>query len=597
MQPELSSEQLQAVNAAGSAVVVTASAGSGKTEVVARRVERLLDESPNESFRVLALSYTVKAADELRERLARRLGDARRVDTDTIHAFAHDLIRQHGTWEGLPPEPEVLYRDEDRVELLTGWLAERGTFLEPDRARRVLQELDLARARCQDARYLSEYGDALADRGALDYPAMLDAACRLLGNEWLRTQLSQTYRYLVVDEAQNLTPAQYRLLTSVLGPAPSAINAMLVGDEKQSIVQFAGADPALIGRFKEEYEAEQIRLTRNFRSATAIAAVADAITAKLGDPARLQVVSAAAGVIEIVVSSTEREEGAATAQWIGDLITGGLPQTALASGETTTVRREEIAVLARTGAALRWTAQALDDIGIEYVRGSDPRSWMSSRLGQAVADLIAFRAGPQHPSAQSHLAESAGASIDDLGSSRVPGFVGLLAESGGSDPVPLFTTIASLDAAADVEEPWLDDKEVLLGTWQAFLDRTPLNDRTYANLQLHIARTQRGEPDAAGVRLLTVHKSQGREFRAVSVVGLNDGQFPDFRQRTQRELRAELHCFYVAVTRASRVLRLSRARRRMGRNGLWDATESEYLSLARAHARSAPAVGGRRHSP
>ncbi len=108
MAPELSPEQLQAVNAVGSAIVVTASAGSGKTEVVARRVERLLDESPNEPFRVLALSYTVKAADELRDRLAHRLGDARRVDTDTIHAFAHNIIRQHGTWAALPPEPELV---------------------------------------------------------------------------------------------------------------------------------------------------------------------------------------------------------------------------------------------------------------------------------------------------------------------------------------------------------------------------------------------------------------------------------------------------------------------------------------------------------
>jgi DNA helicase-2/ATP-dependent DNA helicase PcrA len=585
MTPQLSPEQLRAVLADRSAIVVTASAGSGKTEVVARRIERLLDESPDESFRVLALSYTVKAADELRDRLARRLGDVRRVDTDTIHAFAHNLIRQHGTWEGLPPEPEVLYHDEDRVELLTEWLGELGTFLEPDHARSVLQELDLARARCDNAQYLAEYRDALAGRGALDYPSMLDVACRLLENEWLRTQISQTYRHLIVDEAQNLSSAQYRLLTAVLGPAPPALDAMLVGDEKQSIVQFAGADPTLIKRFSEEYSAEKIQLTKNFRSSTAIAAVAEAVTADLGDRSPLQVVSAAAGHVEFAVSPSERDEGIATARWIESVVADGLPATALAPGEDGSIHPEEVAVLARTGAALRWTAEALEDLGIEYVLGSDPRNWMSSRLGQAVADLVAYRAGPGHPSAQAHLVASAQAPVEDLESSPVPGLAALLAVSDGDNPAQLFAALAAADDIGDAEPQWLDDKDVLQRTWAAFLDRTPQNERTYINLQLEIARSQRGEPNAPGVRLLTVHKSQGREFRAVALVGMNDGQFPDFRQTTEKERRAELHCFYVAVTRASRVLRLSRARQRSGRNGLWDTRESEYLALARSAAK------------
>lgn len=582
MELELSPEQRQAVETDASAVVVTASAGSGKTEVVARRVERILDGAPSQAFRVLALSYTVKVADELRDRLASRLGTQRRVETETIHAFAHNLIRQHGTWAGLPPEPEVLYHDEDRVELLTSWMEDLGTFLEPEEARSVVQALDLARAKCEDSKYLSEYREALAVRGAIDYPAMLDIACQLLEQEWLRVQLSQTYRHVIIDEAQNLTPAQYRLLTSLFGPSPSTINAMFVGDEKQSIVQFAGADPGLIGRFTAEYSAEQINLTQNFRSATAVAAVADAITAKLGDRAVLKVSSAANGLIEFAVAASEPEEGIATAQWVDGLISNGLPVEALAPGESATVQPEHIAVLARTGAALRWTAEALDRAGVDYVLGSDPRSWLGSRLGQAIADLIAYRAGPRHLSARAHLAESANAPIDDLASSDVPGFSEVVARSGEDDPSGLFGAISAVDESSALEEQWVVDRDVLHNTWQAFLDRTPQSERNYATLQLHVARTQRGEPNAPGVRLLTVHKSQGREFRAVTILGLNDGQFPDFRQTTDQEIRAELHCFYVAVTRASRVLRFSRARQRMGRNGLWDASESGFLLLARS---------------
>jgi superfamily I DNA/RNA helicase len=360
---------------------------------------------------------------------------------------------------------------------------------------------------------------------------------------------------------------------------------MLVGDEKQSIVQFAGADPTLIKRFSEEYSAEKIQLTKNFRSSTAIAAVAEAVTADLGDRSPLQVVSAAAGHVEFAVSPSERDEGIATARWIESVVADGLPATALAPGEDGSIHPEEVAVLARTGAALRWTAEALEDLGIEYVLGSDPRNWMSSRLGQAVADLVAYRAGPGHPSAQAHLVASAQAPVEDLESSPVPGLAALLAVSDGDNPAQLFAALAAADDIGDAEPQWLDDKDVLQRTWAAFLDRTPQNERTYINLQLEIARSQRGEPNAPGVRLLTVHKSQGREFRAVALVGMNDGQFPDFRQTTEKERRAELHCFYVAVTRASRVLRLSRARQRSGRNGLWDTRESEYLALARSAAK------------
>ena len=124
---ELSADQRRAVETTSNAVVVVAPAGSGKTEVVAQRLERLLSDSDPDGPRALALTYTVKAADELRDRLRLRLGDlAWRVDAETTHGFAMDLLRRHGTRIGLPREPEVLSRDVDRADLLQEWLAESG---------------------------------------------------------------------------------------------------------------------------------------------------------------------------------------------------------------------------------------------------------------------------------------------------------------------------------------------------------------------------------------------------------------------------------------------------------------------------------------
>lgn len=576
----LDKEQREAVEADQLAIVVVAGAGSGKTEVVARRIERLLADSSQNDRRVLALSYTTKAADELEERLSETSVDLDLVDAQTIHSFAHELVRQHGSWEGFSPEPEILARDEDRVELLTAWLAEEGTHIDPDAAPDVLRDLDVARARFRPANYLKDYLAALTARRALDYPAMLEVATRLVARDWLRNQLVETYGHVIVDEAQNLTPAQYELISTILGPSPSPINAMLVGDEKQSIVRFAGADPGLIRRFESEHEARRIELVRNYRSAAAICSVAAAITDALQSPTTPQVVSAAPGKVTIAIARNEQGEGEEVASWIKDLLNVGLPPDALGAGESASVRPEEVAVIARSAAALRPTAAALEMEEVAYSSASDPADWMASELGAALLALIEYRAGPSHPSARKHLELKAGTDLEDLAASPVAGFAGAVASS-NEEPALLFERLKGL-APPGADHGWESDRALLHETWERFCERHGERERTYSNLHLHISRTQRGESGVAGVRLLTVHKAQGREFRAVAIVGLNEGQFPSYFAKSEAEQRAELHTFYVAVTRASRVLRLSRPQERIGRNGPWSPNASRFLTLAKS---------------
>lgn len=584
----LTAEQAAIVATKANAVVVTAGAGSGKTEVVARRVERILSESPDELFRVLAVSYTVKASDEMEDRVRILIGDISRVTAETIHAFAHRLLRQHGTWEGLPAEPEVLDRIEDRVELLSAWLDGRGIRLSATDAKAALSEIDLARARCETVPYLADYRDALDRRGALDYAAMLEHATRLLQRSWVREEMAELYKHVIIDEAQNLTAAQYHFISELLGPPPSGTASMLVGDPKQSIVQFAGADPRFIERFAERYDAERRVLTTNFRSAGLIVDIADIISKQLGEQVESQASSLAPGLVDLETLANEETEGEATARWVTELLDKGLPAKALAEGEGCAVNPEDIAVLGRTTAALRRTASALDQHGIAYTLASDVRDWMSSNLGQCVVDFIAFCAGPSHASARKHLQASAGCAAEDLASSEVEG-VSRLASllDGPADPSLLFGSLPESLSDAEEGKNWFADREVLLSAWERFSERTSRGQLTYPNLQLHIARIQRGEPTAEGVRLLTVHKSQGREFRAVAVVGLNEGQFPDFRQQSQSERKAELHCFYVTVTRAGRVLRFSRARERPTRYGPRPTQPSSYLRLVESARQSA----------
>lgn len=584
---ELDDEQAQAVVADAPAVLVTASAGSGKTEIVARRVERLLSETATPTARILAVSYTVKAAEELRARFDLRLGEAaRRVDTETLHGFAHELIRKYGTWIGLPQEVGVISRQEDRLVLLDRWLRAEGRDLSDEELATVLADLDTGRARREPTvRFLAEWEAALAESGVLDYPAMLERAIELLSMPNVHRQLGRLYAYVIVDEAQNLTPAQYELLQVLCGGPPGpATPLMLVGDDKQSIVEFSGADPELLNRFRSEYGATSIHLTRNYRSAEAIVQLGDRVAAQLGSSVSTSdVVYPAPGWIGTSVSRNERFEGREVAAWIADLLELGLPPESLAPGEDRAVTAEQLAVLGRSAASLRGTEEALRELEIDVATAVRLEDWVTSRPGQVVAELLAWRSAPSEAAGWElcRLLEA------DLDTHLDDESIGSLLQS-HEDCQPLHglldapTPAAFIGLLADtaIDGPnWEADRREIVASWEQFARRTDAVDRSWSGFRAFITRMQRGSDAAPGVRLLTVHKAQGREYRAVAVVGLNDGQFPDFRAKTEKQHRAELRAFYVAVTRPARALLLSRALERDTRAGPWTTQPSGFLEF------------------
>lgn len=597
---QLSEEQEAAVQSNDRAIVVVASAGSGKTVVAARRVERLLTESPRESFRVLALSYTLKAADELRERFQERLGELhKRVDTNTVHGFAHSLLRQHGTRIGLPVEPEVLVRDEDRAELLARWLDSEGRRV-PDDLVVLLQRLDVARARLTTSPLLDEWAAALESAGTLDYSSMLERATELLELKSASRQLRRLYGHVIIDEAQNLTPAQYALLTALIGPPNGEhVPAMVVGDDKQSIVSFAGADPELIAKFAAEYRAARFELRQNFRSAQAIVAVGDPVASQLGQAPSSVIRTttyAAPGQIEVHEAADEQSEGSLIAGWVTCLLSEGLPSAALAPGESPVVRPDEIAVLARSAAALRPTQAALELRGHKPAMSSSPDDWLATLPGKVAFEIVALRSASTHKSTHWQLSRLLDVDEQEVSApDRVartleghedPGLRALAPLCSVEQPGDFIAEAANLDPPDGVDgqllASWEADFRQLVDAWHAFTQQAAQVEQTWGNFRLHVSRQQRGDDLAPGVRLLTIHKAQGREYRAVAVVGLNDGQLPDFRAKSRDEQIAELRTFYVAVTRASRVLLVSRARSRETRYGPRPTTASPYLGYLRA---------------
>lgn len=592
--PVLSPEQQSAVDSNERALVVVASAGSGKTEVVARRIQRLLLADPEGSGRVLALTYTIKAAEELRARLDTRLGVlARRVDSETIHGFAFDLLRTHGTRIGLPLEPELLARDEDRVELFRSWLQDRGGDAEPDNLKRRLVEYDVARAKGEQLEGLDEWRQALDDNGALDYPALLIRAAELLKISSSRRQIRRLYISIVVDEAQNLTKAQYDLLVELgSDQGEVAIPIMLVGDDKQSIVSFAGADPRLIGAFAEAFTADWHELHTNFRSATVLAAASSKVAAALGHPAGKEATFAAPGMIAVEALAAESDEGECVAAWVQGLLESGLPQPALSEDENSSLRAEDIAVLSRSAAALRPIASALAARDIPFALSSTPNEWLTTVAGRVVLEAVSLKAAPGHQSTYWELgrllnanlakesAEGVRHAMLTAGDALIRSIARVIDLISVEELVPFLQEVELPAGLVDIEAAnWQTDVLQFATSWAQFDGMTARSELTWANFKLHCSRAQRGDDLAPGVRLLTVHKSQGREYAAVAVVGLNDGQFPDFRATTEAALLDELRTFYVAITRPRRVLLLTRATVRDTRYGPRVTQPSRFLSI------------------
>lgn len=589
-----SPEQMEVITSDADAVVVVASAGSGKTEVVARRLERILEDPARPPGRVLAVTYTVKAAAELNDRVRSRLGAASRdVDTETVHGFAHSVLRQHGTNIGLPPEPELLIRDEDRVELLNRWLSDNGIDLPQDPIA-TLRGLDLARATGRRRRYLDEWEQALDSAGALDYPGLLVATKRLLAVRSVKRQVTRTYSQVIVDEAQNLTLSQYELLSELISGTNGrvAIPTMLVGDEKQSIVSFAGADPTLMAKFVTDFNAQRYELTENFRSSTVIARVSESVASALGY-ASPSGDFAARGEVSIREAPDEEQEASLVAEWVQRLLTQGFDEKILAVEEPTEVKPAEIAILGRSAASLRSIRKALENRGIEYASASTSAAWLPSTLGAIAMEILSLRTATDHQSTHWQLARLLGVSEDRVTSLESLGavlnahqdpMVAALAPLTQVESVETFIRLLlelepPVDAESEALAAWEADRNLLSSAWSQFdatMDRAAL---TWGNFKLFCARQGRGDDLAAGVRVLTIHKSQGREFRAVALLGLNDGQFPDFRATTDDELATELRTFYVAVSRARRSLLLTRPTTRMTRYGSRGSKPSRFLAL------------------
>ena len=589
--------------------LIAAPPGSGKTETIARRIASVLEETPNESFKLLALTFTKKAASTMKARVREQTGtDSTRVTVSTYHAFCLDILRHYGKAVGVPSEPTIYDSEHDRSEaLLRGLEAEglvsRNTAPDRNMLRDLLEQISALKRNLKPpdgvpadavlgsvplADAYRAYDEVLQRQSALDFDHVLVKTYELLIQQPRVARHYRTiYRYVMVDEAQDTNRAQYEILKALFGVDHGHV--LMVADPAQSIYGFSGANLKFLDDFVADFSAERRPLDENFRCAREIILVAN----RLLPSERENLHSGIEGEVSVRCFADEDEEARGSLDWVRNLLTTGLPADCYRAGESASVKSEEIAILGRNRLHLRAVIEVLNTAPeIPYYFSAGSRGVFDSELYQLALATLRLLASPTDIVLRLSLLGQLNIRDDAAGSAPAEISVSdFLAEaSDGIKAGPARDLLASLGRwsvapsvgtlmdqlvqwmpaeeadAPELGELWVSDGAELSERWRIYTNTVEERQRSWQDWVVRLADEPRNDPP--GVRIFTVHASKGLEFKCVCVVGMNEGSFPDFRStKRDADLAGERRLAYVAATRASRMLRFSRPAKRETRYG------------------------------
>jgi DNA helicase II / ATP-dependent DNA helicase PcrA len=620
---KLTDIQRRAVDWTEGAILVLAGPGSGKTQVLTCRIAQLLAASPEKNFRILALTFTNKAADEMKTRVATFVpGLEERANIGTFHSFCGQVLRQHGVHLQIKPDFAIYSQDDDRKAVLEDALVEaaaHGGRYSPEDVR-LLPLIDRMKSRLIEpagavvalgqnpdrdhiAAVYQLYEDGLRNLNALDFNSLILEVYRLATTfPAIAARYSRSHPFWMLDEFQDTNSAQYRLIRALAGN--NFRNIFAVADDDQIIYQWNGASFRHIQAFRADYQAELIQLPTNYRCPPIIVEAANRLVAYNTDrtPSKQPLIAGktelklpASQQLQLRQFATDEEEAGGIADEIAAL---GMPQwgaIAVLGRTRVLLERMSEALTARNvpavfaqrrdnflSAELRWFVACLTQISrpldkrnlAVLVEAFNRMTGTETAVGQIVADA--------ETSGHSYLATWMGAvdgTANDAARALLASLTEALQATGG---VRAFTdhvsktfedAVANKDGLSDLAEDMEAWRELTADIARHIGRNAPL-DQFLQELQL---RSKEPSPKPGSVTLMTVHGAKGREFDYVFLIGLAEDVMPSFQSKqkgdTSPEMEEERRNCFVAITRAKESLVLSRAERYRG----WTKAPSRFL--------------------
>jgi len=635
---ELNDRQLEAVTYKDGPLLILAGAGSGKTRALTYRIAHLIYERGVAPYQILAITFTNKAAAEMKERVGQLLGlDAPEVWVSTFHSTCARILRREAAHVGYGRD-FAIYDTADQRELVRDILAElrwdakkfpppaflaaistaKNELLRPEEfARRAAARSGDAWAE-RTARVFRSYQRQLERNNAMDFDDLIANVVRLFEEHPdVLAAYQRRFLHVLVDEYQDTNHAQYRLVRAL---AAAHRNITVVGDDDQSIYAFRGADTRNILEFERDYpDAHVVKLEQNYRSTVTVLQAANSLVGHndMRKPKELWTENEQGEPLRYYQATDQRDEAAHLAYSLA-----GLRQQGEALGDCV--------VLYRTNAQSRLVEEALTHFGLPYQVVGGLRFYDRKEIKDLIAymrlvlnpaDAVSLHrvinvprrgVGPATWARLVQLSEDEALPILDA--------MGRMAQEGTGLPGPtrqalrdLSAVIGELRAASETARP--DDVlEALLESTGYRRELEQENTMEAAGRLDNLDELARlaGEhavgaedPSLRGfleqvalvsdidsmddeatdrVVLMTMHTAKGLEFDNVFLIGLDETVFPHERSfGTKREIEEERRLCYVALTRARRRLFLSSATMRIGFRG-----ESEPLMPSRFLAELPP---------